>query len=519
MKKNHIIIYSLSGYSNPLVFKNLTDVDINIMEKYMREKAMDYMAETLSESIDYTCDALLDDEILIETFGEKYAKSPEKFEFLPGQISFIKVLAAHVKKLVDEHGENTGLKHFNEKKKTGKTTRPNLMQTIDNIGTKKTVGSKLPLRNLTHNQLADQLFQKFQACLKTFDVNINCNANVIEVEPSGTYGNIKCPLCDETEKPRRVYYNCGSGKRSGYWVLANYEKHLKTIHSLVVRRLKMKRLNVKIETTNEAVSKLQSNDELIESKTLCQEEESIVMLSSSNTENVEHDVNDSVEYLGPVSNVSSTQMNKNDDPWLYTQISEQIQQMIAATLINGESEHRMKFCLDQADHTISIIATIPDGNCLFSALSHQLWPNHITSSVHKENIKKLRSQVVEHILKPDNFSIYEFMLHDRVNKSKIISTDAELTMECKLFVRHGLSRNGAWGGLETIKAVSTLYDVNVVIINEHKKCNMVRTSNQCKRTIVIAYRLNSEQEYYHYDSVSDMTSDGIYSAAEFILKK
>lgn len=149
----------------------------------------------------------------------------------------------------------------------------------------------------------------------------------------------------------------------------------------------------------------------------------------------------------------------------------------------------------------------------------------MAKSYHQSNTqtkhKKLRSIVVEHILKPENFSLYENMLHDRVNTKS--QSAAALTAECKLFVRHGLSRQGKWGGLESIKAVSNEYQVNVVIVKESGACNMITGSNKYNRTIVIAYRLGTNTDgdtvYCHYDSVSDMKSDDIFAAADFIINK
>lgn len=91
----------MSGYDNPLVFEDLNDEDIAKIEKKMQEEALDSVASTLSQSFDHTCDALLDDEHLIDMFEERYAKRPEKFKFLPGQIAVIKTLVTHVKTLVD----------------------------------------------------------------------------------------------------------------------------------------------------------------------------------------------------------------------------------------------------------------------------------------------------------------------------------------------------------------------------------------------------------------------------------
>lgn len=87
-----------------------------------------------------------------------------------------------------------------------------------------------------------------------------------------------------------------------------------------------------------------------------------------------------------------------------------------------------------------------------------------------------------------------------------------------MFIRFGLA-NKQWGGLETLKAVSNKFNVNVVIVNEFGSCHMVTGANNYLRTLLIAYRLNNASVYDHYDSVNDMDSETIFSSAEFIINK
>lgn len=175
----------------------------------------------------------------------------------------------------------------------------------------------------------------------------------------------------------------------------------------------------------------------------------------------------------------------------------------------------MEFQLkDQTVRSISIVETKRDGNCLFSALAHQLWLNEITSREHTNKTKELRAIVVEHILNPENYHLYESILVDRLEKESEVPT----SIQCKMFVRFGLARNN-WGGLESIKAVSNEFHVHVVIINECGSCNMITGSDTYNRTLVVAYRLNNVGVYDHYDSVSDMDAENLFSAAEFIMNK
>lgn len=521
--------FSLSGFCDAFAFKNLNDIDIEAIENYMRQKALDAVATELSKSIDDTCDVLLDNQQMIEIFGETYAACPEQFQFLPGQKSLIYALVSHVKKMVDAGGENMGLSQFNCKKKRNKKKHADLLLTVNRLANYKNDCRKSAKIKPTNSQLTQQLFHRLQICLQSFGVDITgISKKSVEVDQSGKYGIIHCILCDDSEdqQPKRVYYH--SGPRSCYWVVSNFEKHLKKVHSLKIKRSKSKSKRTKHEEECDVESELHADHKnvlahdvmdvsLIESPVKHRKRKSIkhsVLSSESESKD------DSVLFLGVVPKKSSTQTTENIETLICTQISLQIQQMVAAILIHGETEVSMEFFLNNQTRYLSVVQTSPDGNCLYSALAHQLWPNQITSPEHLQNIKKLRSIVVEHILKPENFHLYETMLHDRLSQKKTESA-ASLTAECKLFVRHALSRQGIWGGLETIKAVSNEYHVNVVVFNERKSCNMITGSDEYKHTLVIAYRgqNNTNGDYNHYDSVSDMQSADIFAAADFIINK
>ena len=68
----------------------MTDDHIATVEQFMRQQALNQAAIKLSESYDSNCEALLDDDDLVQIFGKKYANCPEEFEFLPGEREFIK---------------------------------------------------------------------------------------------------------------------------------------------------------------------------------------------------------------------------------------------------------------------------------------------------------------------------------------------------------------------------------------------------------------------------------------------
>lgn len=487
----------------------------------MREEALDSAASALSKSFDGDCEALLEDDQLLEIFGERYYKRPEKFKFLPGQIAFIKTLVAHVKKLV----EDGGLQQFNERKKKRKNT--NLERALNCIPNKRGTSTteKSSSVNPSHSQLASDLFNKVIICFKTYAVDVsNFTESFIKVDSSGTYGEITCILCqDENEKPKRVYYHSRTHSRSSYWVLSNFNKHLEKHHLLVAHRsdekksIKQHGSASELDCDGTLADSRPQHDQLISEHESNQADEigvsreSIIDVELSNgnsNDTSKHSLDASLEVVSVSSPI--------DVNSLFTQMSEQIQQMIAACLVNGDKQENMQFHFKKAAHSLSVISTEANGNCLFSAIAHQLWPNGISSSQHKRNTKRLRATVVEHILKPENFEKYESILEERIEQIGAIEKDT------KMFVRLVLARSGQWGGLETIKAVSNEYKVNVVVFKENGMCNMIQGLNnkQYTRTIMIAYRLGidatGESVYNHYDSVTDMNSQSMLKAAELI---
>lgn len=388
---------SLSGYCNALIFKDLTATDIETIEKFMRERALERTATAFSESLDENCDVLVDEEQMNGVFGENYANHPEQFEFSPGEKKLLMTLASHVKKLVDGNGKNTGLALFNEKKKQ----RTKKLLRVRNVNHDEAILAERQSQTSTPTQmqncdLSKKLFERLLSCLDSYAIDPNgwTEESVTVNSSSGDKitGGIKCSFCGENQKPTSVFFNMT--KRSGHWVVANFEKHLEKRHKLVkLKHLKTEVVELKYEPVQQNESKLDvvANDDALETMDS--------MPIDNETEQPQNQLNDSVQYLGVVSESATLQANNNTDNWLYKQISEQIQEMVAANLINNESEASMEINLkDKSTKSISLVKMLRDGDCMFSALAHQLWKNPINSEEHKTKTKELRAIVVEHIL-------------------------------------------------------------------------------------------------------------------------
>lgn len=300
----------------------------------------------------------------------------------------------------------------------------------------------------------------------------------VQIDTTVASGSIHCILCDDTEteikpKPKRVFY-FSSEKRSGFWVLANFKKHLEKVHSLkATRSNKVKPKSAKCKSIRKPKIEPNVNDVSIpKGLSTATKIEDTKHDSLLDTNFVGHD--SSIEFISLDDQDSSMTPHEGSELWLHNQISEQITEMVAAVLINSEKQETMEFKLiNQPSKFVSVVATVPDGNCLFSALAHQLWKikinyGHHTRSEgeHEKMTKKLRSAVVEHILQPENYPLYEPTLQETVSALKIQNDVDDLTAKCKSFVRNVLSREREWGGLETINAVSMMHRVNVLVINE-----------------------------------------------------
>lgn len=95
------------------------------MLSYVKTRAAEKINETDKSGIVEADDVLIDDDELVDYFGELYAKRPKQFRFESGHKMMIKLLVKHVENMLDQNGINTGLKKFSvkEKKKPKHSTK------------------------------------------------------------------------------------------------------------------------------------------------------------------------------------------------------------------------------------------------------------------------------------------------------------------------------------------------------------------------------------------------------------
>lgn len=97
-----------------------------------------------------------------------------------------------------------------------------------------------------------------------------------------------------------------------------------------------------------------------------------------------------------------------------------------------------------------------------------------------------------------------------------------LEQECKVYLNYCLTKSGCWGGSETIKAVSRLYKVHVIIFNEYGPCYLVDGFNSdYERSIILWYRLahaETESQRNHYDSVINIKQTDTFNCMKSMMK-
>lgn len=486
-------------------FKSITDDDIEFCEQEIRK-----IGTSIENQLNDSTDFEIDEQYLVQTFGI-FSEKPSQFRFLRGEVSLIKQLVGHVKNIVDANGTNTGLERFKYKEKRKRKAR--CEQTVQfNVQSQNAnrndvadiQKNDIPAQSNESNELKANLFGRIKDCLLKYQAGIDVellDESIVHVEKiqNKIIAKVKCVIC-KNNGLKKIYYDHVTGN----WVITNYQKHLQTKHRLlqVVPDAEEQKIDVEaIENTNN-----NKNDE---------------------TENISaaNSINGNFKDYRNKTNSDLLNRNaikiENSDNWLYDQLTAQINVMTQAVLTNSEEENNMAFKIKKRMHYLSVATILGDGNCLFAAIVHQLWQYPINSTQHKEATKQLRSKVVEHILA--NFESFEFNLKDRVYESKQANQITDMAMECKSYVRNVLSRNGEYGGFETIVAVCEMFNVNILTFLEDDVFSFYSTKKIHGETIALAYRkgfdLNGQPIRNHYDSVNDVKPEHLLSISEFINKQ
>lgn len=536
-----IFYFSRCGFNNILSLQSITDEEINEVERIVREETLDFVAKKMQYKLDCSADILLHEDQLVEYFGETYASSPTNFRFEIGDRKLIKILRDHAK-CQFEKGKN-GMSRYRKKCSRTKRTK---FEEIDRIKKSDSNLNEFLLKEGKGNNycedLSQQLVQRLKQYLESFGIekvivrNVNSSNVCVKMVNGKVHAEVFCIICQENQttkrelKGKKVFYMERENGGSKFWVLSNYGQHLKNKHKL--HSSKSSRHPLTDTDTNDFAQEIVSND----TNTNCDVQNTFEIRSYStkasnyestdlHAENVLEKSFEVVEYDDPSSSITLenvVQFESNQHKFMFDQVSTQITKMIETTLSNNEKHTELYSQLtDSNRQCLKIVAIAKDGNCLFSSLAHQLFGHKIKSSEHKEATKKLRKDVVDHIIA--NYSSFQLDLRTRVYETVDQAAIKDMNTECLFILNHCLTKSGFWGGSETMKAVHELYHVNILIFNENGICHFFNQWNDSNdRTVILAYRLahtkknEAADSHNHYDSVCDMSSEEMYNSTLFL---
>lgn len=437
------------------------------------------------------------------------------------------------------------------------------------------------------NTLKAKLFDKIKKKLLPLLGSDKCNdfnESTFSIELFSDNGVVKanfdCILCDQSNnETNRVKVSCkpSNDLQHQYWVLSNFITHLDRKHGphsknedtkSIKSKKNSKAVNQKLDqnmqqsqtkrvqvispdnTEGNIVDSNQNNQQLIsfdqhhvitnyhtlpidydfmeeQSTSFIDLEFDPCSIPNQSTANSSFEIDRTIELNGSkciALNITGVDMNtSNLRKSIYQQISEQISKINDYVILNNEKEEAMKFQINGAEHILNVVEVQGDGSCLFRAIIHQLYGDKVNSSKHNDLARKLREDVVEFIETHSNHFIED--IRERVENREGI-TKENIDAECEKFVTEELKDEVTWGGGETMKAVSSIYGVNILIFEESGKYYYRNGFNpHFETTICLAYTFfgltfaDSPQTRIHYNSVSNIEGNHIFSIASILSKK
>lgn len=515
--------------------KHINDDDkyIDELEIFVREDLLNLLKD---ECINQH--ATLDDADKKYFFGLYHAK-PVEFRFLPGERFIIKEIAGYVKDIVDRGGHNKHLASFkapdNYKMSRKDTCR---LFGLTFFGQKSShKHSKLqlilndaagPTDKLTGNTsqgLAVDLIPKLKAQFESKDPSLGgqdyLSESMVEIKNNGNRitALVQCVFChlvDKKNKRITIQFDVVQKSNNAYWNFSNLKKHLK-LHSVGTSKLEEVEEDgmfsqIKSDPHDESLLKFiepiepqQENgvyDESVINQILI-EESSIIEV---------HDGSSLLDKSYTSDDVFESEEFSPLELAIYDQISQQNLKMTRSICTYSEKKKKMLFSLNGDNKTLRVINIPADGNCLFGSVAHQLNEHKVNSTEHKSATVQLREITVEYIrtnLKDFAFDIRGRIMEDRESRGE--EKSSKITdRECEDYVKNCLVLRSCFGGAESLKAISKMFNVNILVFEEKGIFYLPLGFNtNYNRTISIAYRLavKSISRRNHYDSVAEVQSD------------
>lgn len=367
------------------------------------------------------------------------------------------------------------------------------------------------------NKLKQKLLEKVIKTLSPSKLDKTISISVQSTRSGSITGTIECPLCS-TESVTAYWHTKAN---SSYWIVGNFSRHLRDRH---VSKKRKQRKSTKSESDFEVDGELENG---IASQN--EHEPNVLPIDvddQSATENrhgadvspaADLDVHTDVENDHALNFLPSVDINDQFfvevEKTLFNQLSVQLLNMRTKRERFGGTIESISFKIGTENARVDVTTVKPDGHCLFRALCHQLFEVQLDSPTADEYVKKLRSAVVNYIRA--NIGHFKHELKGRLFDEKI-ATNNQASVGEKKFLE-SLEGSSKWGGAESLKAVSLIYKVNIVIITENDCCYLASGfKTQYDRTVILAHRAFGNS-YNHYDSVCEMKNEFVYRSMKSIV--
>lgn len=501
------ILFSWCGYGNGLSFKKIVEADIEYIENFVRTELEKRLNEICARN------GKPFDESEKEFFFGIYASSIGEFKFLRGERMQILSIADILREFMEKNGAAAFKNEFETPNKFKICKVGTIQSSVGLVYGEKRFNT-VSIKNLDSSELSIDLLPKLKRLYEKHGLNplrpIDQNVLNIVILGNGIRADVLCVCCPANDhgiegKKHAVQYD-----KSGNWIFSNLIKHLKR-H---VANQKCNDASDEYQLNQQNVSKNVSNlkqdtgnwETLIDSDPLCESQILAMPIDLADGE--------SVQASSPsIKHSSSVHL-------LYQQFSAQNLKLIKATMINAETKKFVAVNIGGRIVNLNTLAINKDGNCMFGSLVHQLYFVKTNSKEHFDLVAKLRSTVVSHILK--DFDRYKSAIEIDFSNLKEDVADAAV----KEYVSTDLSKNGEWGGTESLLAVADIFKVNILVFRENGPFSFSFGFNRnYDRCIFLAYRLggglneNGEPNYNHYETVCAIDEEHLYQCAQYLGSK
>lgn len=169
--------------------------------------------------------------------------------------------------------------------------------------------------------------------------------------------------------------------------------------------------------------------------------------------------------------------------------------------------------LKAANNYIKLTSLSGEGKCLFAALHYQLNLFVESDDKQEEHIRLFRAEVVNHI--KNNLDVFRKDLEKRITESNRKFTKRSINKEFVSFLDHLGSDEGV-GGIETIRSVSMMNNVNIISVGPNRSgfvpCHF--NSNHTRCLLILQIGDLNRSIHFMSDDIVEKVSKAISEAGD-----